>query len=104
LGHLGSGLTFAIPFGVLGLIWGLLSGHSLMGVVWLAAMVLNRLLLASAVLQVMGDRDWMRGMLLYPLRDLLGSVLWLGSYGGDKFYYRGKIYTLKDGGRVEEPQ
>jgi ceramide glucosyltransferase len=43
-------------------------------------------------------------MLLYPLRDLLGSVLWLGSYGGDKFYYRGKIYTLKGGGRVEEPQ
>jgi ceramide glucosyltransferase len=43
-------------------------------------------------------------MLLYPLRDLLGSVLWLGSYGGDKFYYRGKMYTLKGGGRVEELQ
>jgi len=52
----------------------------------------------------MGDEGWVRGMLLYPLRDLLGSVLWLGSYGGDKFYYRGKIYTLKGGGRVEEPQ
>jgi ceramide glucosyltransferase len=104
LGHLGSGLTFAMPFGVLGLIWGLLSGHALVGVVWLAAMVLNRWLQAAAVLQAMGDDDWMRGMLLYPLRDLLGSVLWLGSYGGDKFYYRGKTYTLKDGGRVEEPQ
>jgi ceramide glucosyltransferase len=104
LGHLGSELTFAMPFGVLGLIWGLLSGHALVGAVWLAAMVLNRWLQAAAVLQAMGDDDWMRGMLLYPLRDLLGSVLWLGSYGGDKFYYRGKTYTLKDGGRVEEPQ
>ncbi len=103
-GHLGSGLTFAMPFGLLGLVWGLLSGHALLGLVWLAAMVLNRWLQAGAILRVMGDEGWMRGMLLYPLRDLLGSVLWLGSYGGDKFYYRGKIYTLKDGGRVEEPQ
>lgn len=104
LGHLGSGLTFAMPFGLLGLAWGLLSGHVLLGVVWLAGMVLNRWLQAAAILQVMGDEDWVRGMLLYPLRDLLGSVLWLGSYGGDKFYYRGKVYTLKGGGRVEEPQ
>jgi ceramide glucosyltransferase len=104
LGHLGSGLTFAMPFGLLGLVWGLLSGHALLGGVWLAAMVLNRWGQAAAILQVMGEERWLRGMLLYPLRDLLGSVLWLGSYGGDKFYYRGKMYTLKGGGRVEEPQ
>jgi ceramide glucosyltransferase len=104
LGHLGSGLTFAVPFGLLGLLWGLLSGHALLGLAWLAGMILNRWLQAGAILQVMGDENWLRGMLLYPLRDLLGSVLWLGSYGGDKFYYRGKIYRLKHGGRVEEPQ
>jgi ceramide glucosyltransferase len=104
LGHLGSGLTFALPFGLLGLLWGLLSGHVLLGLAWLAGAILNRLLQAGAILRVMGDEGWVRGMLLYPLRDLLGSVLWLGSYGGDKFYYRGKVYTLKHGGRVEEPQ
>jgi ceramide glucosyltransferase len=104
LGHLGSGLTFAMPFGLLGLVWGLLSGHAQVGVVWLALMVVNRWLQAGAILRVLGDEGWVRGMLLYPLRDLLGSVLWLGSYRGDKFYYRGKIYTLKHGGRVEEPQ
>jgi ceramide glucosyltransferase len=104
LGHLGSGLTFAVPFGLLGLVWGLLSGHALLGVMWLGVMILNRWLQAGAILRVMGDEGWVRGMLLYPLRDLLGSALWLGSYGGDKFYYRGKIYTLKGGGRVEEPQ
>jgi len=102
-GHLGTGLTFAMPFGLLGLLWGLLSGHALLGVVWLAAMVLNRWLQAGAVLRVMGDEGWVRGMVIYPLRDLLGSALWLGSYGGDRFYYRGKIYRLKEGGRVEEP-
>jgi ceramide glucosyltransferase len=104
LGHLGSGLTFAVPFGLLGLMWGLLSGHAWLGWGWLAAMVLNRWLMAGAILRVMGDEGWIRGMLLYPLRDLLGAALWLGSYGGHRFYYRGKIYTWKGGGRVEEPQ
>jgi ceramide glucosyltransferase len=42
-------------------------------------------------------------MLIYPVRDLLGSVLWLGSYGGDRFYYRGQVYRMREGGRVEAP-
>jgi ceramide glucosyltransferase len=103
-GHLGTGLTFAIPFGLLGLLWGLLSDHALLGVAWLAWMVVNRWLQAGAILGALGDDNWIRGVLIYPLRDLLGSVLWLGSYGGDRFYYRGKVYKLKYGGRVEEPE
>jgi ceramide glucosyltransferase len=103
-GHLGSGLTFAMPFGLLGLLWGLLSGHALVGVLWLSWMVVQRWLQAGSILRVMGDPDWVRGTMLYPIRDLLGSVLWLGSYGGDRFYYRGKIYRLKDGGKVEAPE
>ena len=74
-----------------------------LGVVWLAAMVVNRWVQAAAILRALGDADWLRGMLLYPLRDLLGCVLWVGSYGGDNFYYRGKVYKLKEGGRVEAP-
>jgi len=103
-GHLGSGLTFAMPFGLLGLVWGLLSGNVLLGVMWLAAMVVNRWVQAGAVLRVMGDPEWVRGMMIYPVRDLLGSVLWLGSYGGDRFYYRGKMYRMRQGGRVEAPE
>ena len=70
-------------------------------VVWLAAMVVNRWLQAGAILGVLGDPDILYNALIYPLRDLLGWVLWVGSYGGENFYYRGKIYKLKDGGRVE---
>jgi ceramide glucosyltransferase len=103
-GHLGSGLTFAMPFGLLGLLWGLLSGHAAVGVLWLSWMVVQRWMQAGSILRVMGDPDWVRGTMLYPIRDLLGSVLWLGSYGGDRFYYRGKIYRLKDGGKVEAPE
>lgn len=103
-GHLGTGLTFAMPFGLLGLVWGILSGHAGIGLLWLSGMALNRWLQAGAVLGVMGDDRWLRNVAIYPLRDLLGSLLWVGSYGGDKFYYRGKIYTLKQGGRVEAPE
>ena len=103
-GHLGSGLTFSTPFGLLGLLWGLLSGHPLAGVLWLAGMVVNRWLQAGTILGVMQDPAWLRNVLLYPLRDLLGSILWLGSYGGENFYYRGRVYRLKSGGRVEAPE
>jgi ceramide glucosyltransferase len=103
-GHFGSGLTFAMPFGLMGLLWGLLSGHAALGAAWLLAMVVNRWLQAGAILNVLGDPDWFRAAAIYPLRDILGSILWLGSYGGDNFYYRGKIYKLKDGGRVEAPE
>lgn len=102
-GHLGSGLTFAIPFGLIGLLWGVLSGHVLLGILWLSAMIVNRWLQAGSILIVMGDTEWMHGALIYPMRDFLGWLLWVGSYGGDNFYYRGKIYKLKEGGRVESP-
>jgi ceramide glucosyltransferase len=100
-GHLGSGLTFAMPFGMLGLVWGLASGHADWGIAWLIAMVVNRWLQAGAILSVLGDSELLYGTLIYPLRDVLGSVLWAASYGGENFYYRGKIYKLKQGGRVE---
>ena len=103
-GHLGTGLTFAMPFGLIGLVWGLVSGHPLLGTMWLAAMVVNRWVQSFAILRALGDSHWLHGVMLYPLRDLLGWVLWVGSYGGDNFYYRGKIYKLKEGGRVEAPE
>jgi ceramide glucosyltransferase len=103
-GHLGSGLTFAMPFGLVGLLWGLLSGRPGLGLLWLAAMVVNRWLQAGAILSVLGDPDRVWNALIYPLRDVLGSLLWAASYGGENFYYRGKVYKLKDGGRVESPE
>jgi ceramide glucosyltransferase len=104
LGHLGTGLTFAMPFGLFALLWGLLSGHAFIGLLWFAAAIVNRWLQAGAVLGVMGDTQWLSNTAMYPLRDTLGSILWLASYGGENFYYRGKIYKLKEGGRVEAPE
>ncbi len=103
-GHLGSGLTFAMPFGLLGLVWGIASHHALGGSLWLALTILNRWIQAAAILRALGDPDWLAVTFIYPLRDLLGSILWLASYGGERFYYRGKVYRLKAGGRVEAPE
>jgi ceramide glucosyltransferase len=103
-GHFGTGLTFSMPFGLMGLAWGLASGHWCWGLLWLGAMVVNRWVQAWAVLSVLEDPQRAYHAMVYPLRDLLGSVLWLASYGGDNFYYRGKVYKLKEGGRVESPE
>jgi len=103
-GHLGTGLTFAMPYGLLGLLWGVLSGHAGLGLLWLGAMAVNRWLQAGAILTVLGDPDRVYNALIYPLRDVLGFLLWVGSYGGENFYYRGKVYKLKEGGRVESPE
>ncbi len=102
-GHLGSGLTFSVPYGVLGLLWGALSGQVGTGALWLLLTVVNRWVQAATVLRVLGDEDWELNTLMYPLRDLLGGVLWVGSYLGENFYYRGKVYRLKPGGAVELP-
>ena len=102
-GHFGSGLTFSMPFGLLGLVWGLATGRHRLGVLWLLAAVLNRWVQASTILRALGDDEWTQHAAIFPLRDLLGSVLWLRSYLGENFYYRGRVYRLKEGGLVEGP-
>ncbi len=102
-GHLGSGLTFSVPYGVLGLTWGVLTGQVGLGALWLLFTAVNRWVQAVAVLRALKDPDWEINALLYPLRDLLGGVLWMNSYLGENFYYRGKVYRLKPGGAVELP-
>ncbi len=103
-GHLGSGLTFSVAYGLLGLTWGVLSGQLGLGLLWLLATAVNRWVQAATILLVMGESGWEQGALLYPLRDLLGSMLWVNSYLGERFYYRGKVYKLKEGGVVEGPE
>ena len=87
--------------GVLGLLWGALSGQVGIGALWLLFTVVNRWVQAVAILRALGDPDWELNTLMYPLRDLLGGALWASSYLGENFYYRGTVYRLKPGGAVE---
>lgn len=101
LGHLGTGLTFAMPFGLLGLVAGWMSGNWAMGLGLLGVAFANRLIQALAVgWGVTRDRYSAFYCWLYPLRDLLGFVLWCGSFSGSEIVWRGEHYQLVTGGRM----
>src|SRR6185369_7763441 len=101
-GHLGSGLTFSTPFGILGLICAGALHYWPLGVAFCAWGYLNRVAQAIAIgWGVIGDRRALTGALVYPLRDLLGFVVWTTSYlGGDSFTWRGELYRFTPGGRI----
>ncbi|HEX9201876.1 MAG TPA: glycosyltransferase [Acidobacteriaceae bacterium] len=100
-GHLGTGLTYAVPFGLLGLIWGILAGHPIAGLLWLLAMCGNRWVMAATMLWALEDEQPAKPTLIYPLRDLLGFAVWIASYMGDRMQYHGGAYSLGVGGRFE---
>lgn len=99
LGHLGTGLTFAVPFGVLGLVWGLVSGHAGAGALWLLGTCVHRWVMAAVVLWALEDEEPGFPVLIYPVRDLMGGVLWLSSYLGSTTQYHGGAYQLGPGGK-----
>jgi ceramide glucosyltransferase len=100
-GHLGTGLTYAVPFGVMGLVWGLVAGHPLLGLAWSMATCVNRWIMAAVVLWALEDEEGAKPTLIYPLRDLLGFAVWVASYLGDTMQYHGGKYSLGKGGRFE---
>ena len=100
-GHLGTGLTFAMPFGILGLVAGLLLGHPLLGWMVLGAALANRMLQALAVgWGVVRDPESVRYFWLYPARDLLGFFLWCLSFTDSTIVWRGERYLLRVEGRM----
>lgn len=95
-GHLGTGLIFAIPYGLIGLAAGLLLGMPVVGWSLLAVAVLNRVLEAWIVgWGVVRDRVALVQFWLYPLRDLLGLIVWAASYTGAKTAWRDSRYELR---------
>jgi ceramide glucosyltransferase len=100
-GHLGTGLTYAVPFGLLGLAWGILAGHPAVGALWLLGTCVNRWVMAAVVLWAIEDEQAGKPTLIYPLRDLLGFAVWVASYMGSTMQYHGGAYSLGVGGRFE---
>jgi len=98
-GHLGSGLTFAVPFGILGLAAGLMVGRPWLAIGLFAASLLNRMLECWLIgWSTARDRMARRWALLYPLRDLYGFAVWIVSYLKQRTLWRDTNYRLlKDG-------
>jgi ceramide glucosyltransferase len=100
-GHLGTGLTFAVPYGILGLVAASLLGYPLFGVTLFAAALLNRIV-ECWVVGWLAARDPVarRAVLLYPLRDLHGFIIWCASYLSKRSLWRDNNYELLKGGRL----
>jgi ceramide glucosyltransferase len=95
-GHFGSGLIFAIPFGIFGLIGALLLGKPLLGLVLLGLAVANRIIASCLVgWAVVRDPVALKQFWLYPLRDLLGFIVWIASYTGARAVWRDSRYELR---------
>ena len=96
-GHLGTGLTFAMPFGLLGL--AAAGVHSWWGWGLLLWAYFSRVLQSAVVgWVVVRDRRAITWSWAYPLRDLMGFIFWFFSYLGAEIVWRGERYRLvKDG-------
>ncbi len=95
-GHFGSGLIFAMPYGILGLMAAAGLGHWGIGAGLLGIAVANRLVEAWLVgWMVVRDPKVRRAPWLYPLRDLLGFAVWFASYLNLRYVWRDSRFELK---------
>ncbi len=100
-GHFGTGLVFAMPYGILGLAAAGALGWWEIGAWFLSVAILNRLIEALAIgWGVVRDPVARRAPWLYPIRDLLGFCVWTASYLSKKAVWRDSRYELVDGGRI----
>lgn len=94
-GYAGLIFTFGLP-------WTLLELLASRGAAWawalfavtLAARFGIGMVTAAAALS---DRQAIRNIFLLPFRDLIAPLVWAASFTGNRIYWRGDIFTLKDG-------
>jgi ceramide glucosyltransferase len=101
-GHLGTALTFGVPYGVMAWAGALLMDMPVLGWCALLGSVLGRSVQAWVVGKyvVQEKRIW-TAMILFPLRDLIGPLIWGLSYASNRIQWRGEIYELLAGGRMK---
>jgi ceramide glucosyltransferase len=100
-GHLGTGLVFAIPYGILGFLAAAALGRIWLGVCLLVIAIGNRLIEDLVIgWGVTGDPRARDASWLFLLRDLLGFFVWFGSYTGQRTVWRNTPYELAVGGRI----
>ena len=100
-GHIGAGMTFAVPFGLLAFLSAAALGYARLGLVLLSAAVLNRVIQCGVVgWGLLKDPRALRLSWLYPVRDLQGFLVWAASFTSHEFYWRGETYRFTDDGRI----
>lgn len=102
LGHIGAGLTYAMPFGLLGALVALRIGRPFLAALFLAVAALNRMVMAvTAGWFVVHDPRSLKYCWLYPIRDLTGFCFWCASFFGNTVIWRaGERYRLVQDGKM----
>lgn len=104
-GHLGMALTFGVPFGVMAWAGALLLDMPVLAWGALLGSVLGRSLQAWVVGKfVVQERRIWTAMILFPLRDFIGPLIWALSYASNRIQWRGEMYELVDGGRMRRAE
>ncbi len=99
MGHLGTGLTFGLLFGLLVFATATMMGKPWLGLAALGWTVAVRVFQCVLVgWYVVKDRNALRLAWLYPLRDLLGSLLWMASYASRRVGWRDDFFELRKRG------
>ncbi|GAA3760311.1 glycosyltransferase [Terriglobus aquaticus] len=101
LGHLGTGLTFAMPFGLLGMCVELAHGRLWAAFAFLLFAVVQRAALAWSVLRALGSATAFRDACVYPVRDVYGFVIWLASFLPASTRYHGTSFRIMPDGRLQ---
>jgi ceramide glucosyltransferase len=101
-GHFGTSLTFSMPFALLACGAALALHWPVAALVALGWGVLTRAAIAwAAGRMVAGETSLVALFVLYPIRDLMGFGFWAASYLSSKVLWRGRVYRLLPGGRME---
>ncbi len=104
LGHVGTGLTFAMPYALLGCAAEAAHGRWLGASLFLLAAFAQRALMAGRVLGALGSMMVWRDALLFPLRDLYGFLIWCASYLPADTRYHGTQFRIMPDGRLLSPE
>jgi len=100
-GHIGTGLTFSLPYGLLAACVAGALHRPLLGGLLLFWSWASRVALGALVGRlVVAEPRWVRSALLYPLRDLLGFGYWIASYVSNQVQWRGEVYNLQQDGSM----
>jgi ceramide glucosyltransferase len=95
-GHFGSGLIFAVPYGLIGLAAGIALGMPVLGLALFGAALFNRIIESWIVgWGVVRDSVALKQIWMFPLRDLLGFIVWVESYTGATTAWRDSRYELR---------
>ncbi|MEZ2348513.1 glycosyltransferase [Terriglobus sp. RCC_193] len=100
-GHFGTGLTFAMPFGLIGFALEAALGNWCAAWVFLGIALMNRWLQAFTMLRVLGAERIAFQTSIYPVRDLLGFIVWCCSYLPADTSYHGTHFRIMPDGRLK---